>query len=69
MDTTEYGQMLKTILILKKMPERSTRGWKMEGETEESPGKCAKGWGEELEVGGSVAQNGLWNNAKKRMLT
>ena len=70
MHTKEYGKMLKRNLIFEegRLPAKNARGWKIEGQKRRVTWKENKQLREEFEVGGFMAQQGLWNIAKKRML-
>ena len=70
LDTKEDGQMLKLILTLEeeRVLAKNARGWKIEGQRRRVTRKQCKRLREEFEVGGFMAQKGLWNIAKKRML-
>ena len=70
LDTEEYGKMLKRILIVEEesVPAKNAEGWKIEGQKRSVTRKEGKRFRGEKEMEDFMAQNGLWNIAKKRML-
>ena len=62
--------MSKRIHVLEegKVPDRSDKEWKKGREISKVTGKACKRLREEFEVGGIVAQKGLWHIAKERIL-
>ena len=67
MDTKEYGNMIKLILIPERVPAKNTRGWTIERQRSVIRKEC-KRLREEFEVGGFMAQKALCKFASKRML-
>ena len=68
-DTKKCCKMLKIILKLEegRVPDRNAKGWKVEEQQSRATGKECTRLREEFEVGGFMAQQGLWDIAKKRM--
>ena len=68
--TNEHGKMLTTILMPGKgeVPDRYAGERKVEGGKRRATSKECKRPRQEFEVGGFMAQKGLWNVSKKRML-
>ena len=61
--------MLKRIEVLEegRIPAKEARNWKIEGQNKTITRKYRRLW-TEFETGGCMAQKGLWNVAKERML-
>ena len=65
--TKEYGKMLKRIQVLEggRIPAREARNWKSEGQKRRITRKEHRRLWNEFEVGGFIAQKGLWNLARE----
>ena len=66
--TQEHGKMLKRIQVLEdgRVHEKEARNWKIEGQKRRIAGKEHKRLVNELEMGGFMAQKGLWNLAREK---
>ena len=70
MGTKEYDKMLKRIQLLEdgRVPAKEAKDWKNEGRKRRITGKVKRRLSNEFEMGGTVAQKGLWNFAREKML-
>ena len=70
MSTKEYGIMLKRIQVLEedRIPADEAGSWNVEGQKRRITMKVFRRLWNECETGGFMAQKGLWNVAREKML-
>ena len=68
--TQEHDKMLQRIRILEdgRIPAKEASNWKIEGQKRRITRKEYRKMWNEFETGGFMAQKGLWNAARKKML-
>ena len=66
----EQGNILKRIHVLDdgRIPAKEARNWKIEGQKRRTTRKEYRSLWNDFEMGGFMAQKGLWNVARKKML-
>ena len=67
--TEEHGKMLKRILILEdgRVLAEEAKNWKIEGQKRRITGKESRRLLNEFEMGGFMAQKGVWNLTRAKM--
>ena len=70
MGTKEFSKMMKRIQTLEegRVPAKETKNWRIEGEMKRITRKEYKRLLNKFEMEGSVAQKGLWNLAKEKIM-
>ena len=68
--TKEHGKRLKRIEIHEdvRVPDKEAKNWKLEGQKRRTTRKESKRQFKKFEMGGFMAQKGLWNLAREKML-
>ena len=70
MDTNEFGKMMKRVQILEegRVPAKETKNWRIEGEKKRISRKEYQWLLNKFEMEGLMAQEGLWNLAKEKIM-
>ena len=68
--TKEHGKMLRRIQVLEEgwVPAKEAKNWKIEGQKRRITRKEHRSLWNEFKTEGFMAQRGLWNVARKKML-